>query len=329
MQKTYSHFSASGPLADICGTGSLISGTSHLSFSGGSLVAGGSCSFVVSLSIPVGVQPGTAAVNTTSELSGTVDGLVVTGSSATDELRFNFLEFSKSFDDPALAGGTSDLSFTIRNLSNSESVVGLTFSDDLSNVLPGLTADGVLEMDVCGPGSVFGGMSFLTLFNGSLLPNGSCTFSVELQVPSSAAEGDYENVTSELLQYGVPVAAPATDTLTVYVDLDLDDDGVLDSVDVCPDTWIPEGVPTVRLGTNRFALVDDDLIFDTEAPAGRGPGGVFTTEDTAGCSCEQIIEAQGLGGGHTKFGCSLGEMREWITLVNSKRSVRGTPDTHQ
>jgi len=38
--------------------------------------------------------------------------------------------------------------------------------------------------------------------------------------------------------------------------------------------------------------------------------------DTAGCSCEQIIDAQGLGNGHTKFGCSIGAMQNWISLVN-------------
>jgi len=38
--------------------------------------------------------------------------------------------------------------------------------------------------------------------------------------------------------------------------------------------------------------------------------------DTGGCSCEQIIEAQHLGKGHEKFGCSLGAMRNWVKLVN-------------
>jgi hypothetical protein len=92
---------------------------------------------------------------------------------------------------------------------------------------------------------------------------------------------------------------------------DSDDDGVLDGDDVCPETTIPESVPTHRLEINRFALVDDDTSFDTTAPQGRGPRKAFTLEDTAGCSCEQIIAQLGLGVGHTKFGCSISAMEEW------------------
>jgi predicted extracellular nuclease len=97
---------------------------------------------------------------------------------------------------------------------------------------------------------------------------------------------------------------------------DSDDDGVLDPVDVCPGTSIPESVPTNSLGTNRWALMDDDGVFDTSPPNGNGPGDSFTIGDTGGCSCEQIIEAMDLGSGHEKFGCSTGEMREWVELVN-------------
>ncbi len=97
--------------------------------------------------------------------------------------------------------------------------------------------------------------------------------------------------------------------------IDSDGDGVPDEADVCPDTVIPEGVPTVRLGTNRWALTDGDLEFDTKAPNGKGPGRSYSTEDTAGCSCEQIIDELGLGNGHTKFGCSISAMDDWVALV--------------
>ncbi len=106
------------------------------------------------------------------------------------------------------------------------------------------------------------------------------------------------------------------DALVVYVLKDEDADGVPNDDDVCPGTVIPEGVPTVRLGVNRWALTDGDGIFDTVPPAGGGPGADFTIGDTAGCSCEQIIVAQGLGRGHVRFGCSTGEMAAWVALVN-------------
>jgi hypothetical protein len=109
---------------------------------------------------------------------------------------------------------------------------------------------------------------------------------------------------------------PVFDEDPACVKCDEDGDGIPDDQDECPDTVIPESVPTKRLGTNRFALVDEDTTFDTKAPKGKGPRKAFTTEDTAGCSCEQIIEELGLGKGHVKFGCSISSMEEWVDAVN-------------
>jgi len=98
--------------------------------------------------------------------------------------------------------------------------------------------------------------------------------------------------------------------------LDLDKDGVLGADDFCPNTIIPESVPSRSLGVNRFALDAGYNVFDTMAPKGKGPRRSYTTGDTAGCSCTQIIELQGLGNGHTKFGCSISAMDDWVELVN-------------
>jgi hypothetical protein len=97
---------------------------------------------------------------------------------------------------------------------------------------------------------------------------------------------------------------------------DCDSDGV-NLGDVCPDTAIPEGVPTKQLGVNRWALTDADFEFDTKLPpgGGNGPGFSFSTADTAGCSCEQIIEILDLGLGHEKFGCSNSAMLDWNAIV--------------
>lgn len=312
---------AGGTLTAVCGAGSQIGGTSVLSFTGGSLPAGGSCTFSVMLSVPSTVSLGATAVNTTSAVSGNLGGLAVTGQPASDTLEIDYLAFSKSFSGAAEAGGSVGLTFTIENLSASTSVSGLSFSDDLSSVLTGLSASGLPTTGVCGTGSEISGSSFLTLSGGSLLPGASCSFTVTLQVPAGATPGVYMNATSDLFQGGLPAAAPATASLVV-VDpqpQDSDGDGVIDSLDECPGTVIPEGVPTEELKPNRYALVDGDLVFDTVPPNGNGGGSqeVFTTTDTRGCSCEQIIDALGLGKGHEKFGCSVGEMREWVTFVNS------------
>ncbi len=99
-------------------------------------------------------------------------------------------------------------------------------------------------------------------------------------------------------------------------DGDGDGDGVLDYDDNCPDTIIPEGVPTVQLNPNHWALIDGDAVFDTPVKRkGKGPNRSYNIEDTAGCSCQQIIEAQGLGGGHEKHGCSISAMDDWVEFV--------------
>ena len=119
-------------------------------------------------------------------------------------------------------------------------------------------------------------------------------------------------------------ASPNVDALGPLLDFeqppqsDTDGDGVLDGDDVCPGTGIPESVPTERLGINRWALgVDGDNSFDTNLAEGlRGPRRSYTTEDTGGCSCEQIIDELELGQGHVKFGCSISAMDDFVALVN-------------
>lgn len=96
--------------------------------------------------------------------------------------------------------------------------------------------------------------------------------------------------------------------------VDTDDDGVSDAEDMCPDTDVPErSVPTRGLEPNHFALMDGDALFDTlERGRGKGPDRSYSIEETAGCSCEQIIDVMGLGNGHRKHGCSIGAMDDWV-----------------
>ena len=104
-----------------------------------------------------------------------------------------------------------------------------------------------------------------------------------------------------------------------FIDLlvyDPDGDGVRVGDDLCPHTAIPEGVPTVKLNPGHWSLSDDNFDFDTVIKGkGVGTGRSYSTADTAGCSCEQIIAALDLGDGHTKHGCSISSMDEWVELV--------------
>ncbi len=101
------------------------------------------------------------------------------------------------------------------------------------------------------------------------------------------------------------------DGLVLYITKDADNDSVADAFDVCPATNIPETAPSKGLKPNHFALLNGDLVFDSIGKA----KGSYSVTDTAGCSCEQIVEKQGLGKGLLKHGCSSGVMKEWVREV--------------
>ena len=203
------------PLSDVCGAGSTISGTSLLTLTGGNLPPGGSCTVPVTLQVPASASLGSTPINTTSQATGTVGGLAVTGDPASDTLILQSLTFSKAFDGPTVAGGTAVLNFTIQNTSATELATGLSVTDDLDAVLPGLVATGLPQTDTCGVGSAVSGTSFLALTNGSLLPLGSCTIMVPVQVPPTATPGSFLNTTSDLTTSGLFAAPSASASLTI------------------------------------------------------------------------------------------------------------------
>jgi hypothetical protein len=105
------------------------------------------------------------------------------------------------------------------------------------------------------------------------------------------------------------------DYLPDCVDPDDDNDGVDDSADVCPATT--EQAPASSLGVqkNRWILeVSGGEITGSfvQAPPQSGSAFSFTTEQTRGCSCSQIVEISGLGRNHVQRGCSTSAMLDWV-----------------
>ena len=205
---------------DICGSGSSLSGSSVLTFSGGVLPPDSSCTFSVTVQVPADPAPGQYD-NLTSQVSSTEGGIQTTSLAAEDSLMVAAAEFSKSFtDDPVVSGGTVTLEFTISNIDDSESLSNLFFTDDLDSTLSGLQATGLPQNDICGSGSSISGTDTLQFSGGNLAPSASCTFSVTLLVPGNADAGIYGNTTSSLsgsVSDGQPavLAQPATDDLEV------------------------------------------------------------------------------------------------------------------
>ncbi len=203
------------PASDVCGAGSMLSGTDVITLTGGAVAPGSSCTFSVELQVPGDVATGTSVTNVTSELTGLIDGFPRTAAPARDELAFNLATLAKAFEGAAEQGGSTTLTFTVENLNSASTVTGVSFTDDLDAVLPGLVATGTPINDVCGEGSVLDGSSVLMLRNGSVGPGESCTFNVTVEAPIDANPGDYENVTSELSTDEGVVGDTATATLTV------------------------------------------------------------------------------------------------------------------
>ena len=87
-----------------------------LALTGGSLLAGGSCTFSVELDVAAGASNG-AYPNTTSEVTGTIDAEPVVGNPATDTLTVvGAPTLRKAFiDDPIAPGDIVTVEFTLVN----------------------------------------------------------------------------------------------------------------------------------------------------------------------------------------------------------------------
>lgn len=101
------------------------------------------------------------------------------------------------------------------------------------------------------------------------------------------------------------------DGVVLFIKKDSDNDSIGDALDSCPNTSVPENKLSKGLKPNHFALTNEDAIFDSKSFATKNTKVSFTLEDTAGCSCEQIVEKLSLGKGHLKHGCSIGVMNNW------------------
>ncbi|MEM8857286.1 MAG: Calx-beta domain-containing protein, partial [Chloroflexota bacterium] len=202
------------PLSDICGSGSSISGTSSLTFSGGALAPGESCSFTVPVAVP-GTAEAANYPSTSSEITGDLGGLAVKGNPASDTLKVAQLGIAHSFATAGAPNTTVSVTVSISNTGLIDTLDGLSFIDTLDFTLPGLTAINLPISDVCGPGSVLSGGSTLTLSNASLREFENCTFELELLLPRNVPLNSYDHTINALQQEGVDVSLPSTATLTI------------------------------------------------------------------------------------------------------------------
>ena len=80
----------------------------------------------------------------------------------------------------------------------------------------------------------------------------------------------------------------------------------------CPIVSHPRNcVYLIGARNNRWTLDGENGLNFTQGPPQAGSRFSFTTTDTAGCSCEQIIDETGVGRGHERFGCSTSVLNDW------------------
>ena len=206
-----------------CGPGSSLTGSSDLTFADGTLAPGASCTFSVTTNIPAGTVPGTYT-NTADNLTTVVNGVTATTPGAVADLVVNGgFVFTKEFiDDPVIPGENVTLRFTLDNSAGGLDATNISFTDDLSFVLPGvpdLTIVTGLPLAACGGTLSTLGGTFLS-YNGGSVTAGSpaCTVDVTLGVPDGAPPGSHVNTTGNLtatMGGSVAILPPATDALVI------------------------------------------------------------------------------------------------------------------
>ncbi len=281
--------STSGTLTDPCGTGSQLSGTIFLTFSGGSLAPGASCTFTVTLQVPAGAASGIYN-NTTNLFKATINGSSRNLADATDALTVDneTLALAKSFvPNSAFVGvsgtptTTTTLFFTITNISTSFSGTNITFTDDFGAVVTDVTTVGLPLTNVCGTGTVTdSGNANLTFTGGQVAAGASCTFSVTLTISSTALPGIHTNLSSDAsgTMSGQPVTGPAASADLTLVDGSTSGQLLVDKVtDPAGDsTSFSFAVKGPALFTDQnFNLADGDTPQVIAAPVG-----VYTVTET-------------------------------------------------
>ena len=197
------------------GTVTAVAGAGSISFSGGTIAAGGNCTVTVDVTAPTA---GTYN-NTSGTVTSTTDG-GLTGNAASDSLTVNALDppsIHKDFTpSPMVAGSTSTLTLTITNPNTGTALAGVAFSDTFPTS-PGsmLVAGTPAASTTCG-GTVtaVAGAGSISFSGGTIAAGGNCTVTVDVTAPTA---GTYNNVSGNVTSTtgGGLTGNTGSDSLTV------------------------------------------------------------------------------------------------------------------
>ena len=196
------------PRGGFCGDGSsaVESSAGVITFAGLEIGPETQCDFSQSFLIPSDASPGRYLLETgliEADYVGTTT--TVSGSGAVIELGVGALEGTRTIPAFAFPGESVTVSYDINNLGASR-LDGITFTDNLGSVIAGATAENLPANDVCGAGSVLSYNGSLTLTAGTLGAVGdddTCSFEVQLSVPTDAALGERAIPSTDLFSNGL------------------------------------------------------------------------------------------------------------------------------
>lgn len=126
---------------------------------------------------------------------------------------------SVSTPNSVVPGVPTTFTFTLLNNNRDQDVTNLSFTDDLDAALTGLSTTNLPASGFCGAASSISGTSLLSISNVSLASGESCSFDVNVLIPSSAAAGRYTNTTSIIvydLDGSSTTTVAASNAINVY-----------------------------------------------------------------------------------------------------------------
>ncbi|HEX3154855.1 MAG TPA: hypothetical protein VHV32_09530, partial [Candidatus Angelobacter sp.] len=189
-----------------CGAGTITAtaGTNVISLSGGTIAAGGSCTFSVNVT---GTAAGTQN-NTTGNVTSTEGGTGGTASASINVIAPPSI--AKVFNPSSIAlNATTSLTFTITNpAANAVALTGVAFTDTLPT---GLTVANA-SATVCGGTLTTTAPTGIALTGATIAANSQCQFSVTV---TGAASGQYTNTTGNVTSTNGGTGNTASANLTV------------------------------------------------------------------------------------------------------------------
>ncbi|HMX28931.1 MAG TPA: Ig-like domain-containing protein, partial [Blastocatellia bacterium] len=182
--------------------------STSLTFSGGSIAAGGTCTVSVNVKATTeGSKPNTSSTATSTEANAS-------GTASATLTVINAPTFSKAFGASSVPlNGSTSLTFTITNNSAISSLSGIGFTDTLPAGLIVATPSNGLSTTCTGTPSATAGGGSISLTGASLATSGSCTLTVNVTGTTTGAKPN--SATLATTELGASSATTGTVTLTV------------------------------------------------------------------------------------------------------------------